>query len=115
MQINITGHGVQVTPALRTFAVEKLDRLKKRGDNITSINMVLDVEKLQQIAKATLHVSGAELFARSESEDLYSAIDLLVDKLNHQIIKHKERQKDHRGKENGNGKDHTSIEEEDLL
>ena len=100
MQIHITGHGVQVTPALRTYATEKLERLKNRGDNITSINMVLDVEKVQQIAKATVHLAGAEIHGRSESVDLYSAIDLLVDKLNHQIIKHKEKMKGHRSKEN---------------
>lgn len=99
MQIHITGHGVQVTPALRSYATEKLERLKNRGDNITSINMVLDVEKVQQIAKATIHLAGAEIHASSDAADMYSAIDLLVDKLNHQIIKHKEKMKGHRNKE----------------
>lgn len=99
MQIHISGHGVQVTSALRTYAIEKLERLKNRGDNITSINMVLDVEKVIQIAKATIHLAGAEIHASAESSDLYSAIDLLVDKLNHQIIKHKEKMKTHRNKE----------------
>lgn len=97
MQINITGHGVQVTPALRNYATEKLERLTKRGDKITSINMILDVEKIQQIAKATIHLAGAEIHASSKSEDLYSAIDLLVDKLNQQITKHKEKLKSHQG------------------
>lgn len=96
MQVNITGHHLQVTPALRDYATEKLDRLKKRGDHITSINVILDVDKLQQIAKATIHVAGAELHARSEAEDMYSAIDALIDKLNHQITKHKEKIKNHR-------------------
>jgi|SRR6185312_10353566 len=96
MQINITGHGLQVTPALRTYAMEKLDRLKKHGDRITTVNVILDVEKLQQIAKATIHMAGAELHARSEAVDLYSAIDLLTDKLSHQITKHKEKAKGRR-------------------
>jgi putative sigma-54 modulation protein len=95
MQINITGHNVEVTPALRTYATEKLERLKKRGDNITNINVIFDVEKVQQIAKATLHVSGADIHAKSESADLYSAIDLLIDKLEHQVTKHKEKMKNH--------------------
>lgn len=96
MQINITGHNVQLTPALRGYAEEKLERLKKRGDSITSINVILDVEKIQQIAKATIHVSGADIHAQSESGDMYSAIDLLIDKLDHQITKHKEKMKERR-------------------
>lgn len=99
MHINITGHGVEITPALRDYTNEKLDKLKKRGDSISNINVVLDVEKMQQIAKATLHLAGTDIHARSESEDLYSAIDMLIDKLNHQIIKHKEKQKNHRERE----------------
>lgn len=97
MQLNITGHGIQVTPALRQYATEKLDRLTRRGDHITSISLIFDVEKVNQIAKATVHVTGAEIHARSESADLYSAIDLLVDKLTHQITKHKEKLKSHQG------------------
>ena len=95
MQINITGHGIEVTPAIRNYATEKLERLTRRGDRINSINLILDVEKLQQVAKATIHVAGAEFHASSKEVDLYSAIDTLVDKLNHQIIKHKEKLKDH--------------------
>lgn len=99
MQINITGHNMEVTPALRTYTTEKFDRLKRRGDHITSINIIFDVEKLQQIAKATVHLAGTEIHARSESEDLYSAIDTLIDKLILQVTKHKEKQKDHRDKD----------------
>jgi putative sigma-54 modulation protein len=95
MQINFTGHHVDVTPAIRNYTTEKFERLKPLGDKITSVNVIFDVEKIMQIAKATLHVSGAEIHARSESEDLYSAIDLLVDKLKQQMTKHKEKQKDH--------------------
>ena len=95
MQINITGHGIELTPAIRTYTTEKLDRLKRRGDTITTVNVIFDIEKTQQIAKATLHVSGADLHAQSEGDDLYSAIDTLVDKLEHQVVKHKEKMKDH--------------------
>lgn len=97
MQINVTGHHVQLTPALRDYAVEKLERIAKYGNNgITRVEVILDVEKLQQIAKATVHMTGTELHASSEAGDMYSAIDLLADKLNHQITKHKEKLKDHR-------------------
>lgn len=99
MQINITGHGIEITPALRSYATEKLDRLKRRADQITSINIIFDVEKLKQIAKATVHLVGTEIHASSEAMDLYSAIDLLVDKLTNQVTKHKEKLKHHREKD----------------
>jgi len=97
MQINITGHGIQVTDAIRTYLTDKLSRLlEKRNNHITSINVILNVEKLQQIAKATIHLPPkAEIHAHSESSDLYSAIDALIDKLNHQLTKHKEKLKEH--------------------
>lgn len=96
MQINITGHRLDVTPALRAFTEEKFDRLERHFDQITAINVVFDVEKLRQIAEATIIVAKAELHASSESEDMYAAIDMLVDKLNRQLIKHKEKLQDHR-------------------
>ena len=91
MQINITGHRIDVTPALRAFTEEKFDRLERHFDHITAINVVFDVEKIRQIAEATVLVAKGELHASSESEDMYAAIDTLVDKLNRQLIKHKEK------------------------
>lgn len=96
MQINFTGHRMEVTPALRTFAQEKFDKLERHFDKITAINVIFDVEKLRQIAEATILVNKGELHASSESEDMYTAIDTLVDKLDRQLIKHKEKMRDHR-------------------
>lgn len=96
MQINITGHRLDVTPSLRTFTEEKFDRLERHFDKITTINVVFDVEKLRQIAEATILVAKGEIHASAESEDMYAAIDLLVDKLNRQLMKHKEKIIDHR-------------------
>ncbi len=96
MQINFTGHKLEVTPALRAFAQEKFDKLERHFDKITAINVVFDVEKLRQIAEATILVAKGELHASSESEDMYTAIDILVDKLDRQLIKHKEKLRDHR-------------------
>ncbi len=95
MQINITGHQLEVTPALRAFTEEKFDKLERHFDHITSINVVFSVEKLRQIAEATVHIAKGELHASSESEDLYVAIDALVDKLDRQLIKHKEKIRSH--------------------
>ena len=94
MQINFTGHRMDVTPALRMFTEEKFDRLERHFDKITAINVVFDVEKLRQIAEATVLVAKGELHASSESEDMYTAIDILVDKLDRQLIKHKEKIRD---------------------
>lgn len=91
MQINITGHRMDVTPAIRAFTEEKFQRLERHFDHITAIHVVFDVEKLRQIAEATVFISKGEMHASSESEDLYAAIDSLVDKLNRQLMKHKEK------------------------
>lgn len=91
MQMNITGHRMDVTPAIRAFTEEKFERLERHFDHITAIHIVFDVEKLRQIAEATVFVAKGELHASSESEDLYAAIDSLVDKLNRQLMKHKEK------------------------
>lgn len=96
MQIHITGHRLEITDSLRAFTEEKFDKLERHFDQITAINVVFDVEKLRQIAEATIIVSKAELHASSESEDMYTAIDSLVDKLNRQLMKHKEKIIDHR-------------------
>ena len=96
MQINITGHRIDVTPALRAFTEEKFGKLERHSDHITAIHVVFDVEKLRQIAEATILVAKGELHASSESEDMYSTIDLLIDKLDRQLIKHKEKMHNHR-------------------
>lgn len=96
MQINFTGHRLEITPALRDYTISRFDKLQRHFDQISSINVVFDVEKLRQIAEATLHVSKAELHASSEAEDMYSAIDALADKLDRQLIKYKEKRSDHR-------------------
>ncbi len=91
MQLNITGHHVDVTDALRSYTAEKLSRLERHFENINNIHVVLSVEKVKQRAEATVHVSGAELFADADSDDMYAAIDLLADKLDRQLLKHKEK------------------------
>ena len=95
MQINFTGHRMKVSPALKTFTQEKFDKLERHFDKITAINVIFDVEKLRQIAEATILVAKGELHASSESENMYTAVDILVDKLDKQLIKHKEQMRGH--------------------
>ncbi len=92
MQINISGRHVEVTPALRDYVTSKMERLERHIDNITTMQVTLSIEKQRQIADANIHISGAELFAQSESQDMYASIDALVDKLDRQILKHKGKQ-----------------------
>lgn len=92
--ITFTGHQIEVTPALRQFATEKFDRLQRHFDRITSISVVFNVEKLESIAEATIKVPGNSLHASSSAEDMYAAIDELIDKLDRQLKKHKEKEEE---------------------
>ena len=96
MQLNITGHHVELTPPLREYVASKLDKLTRHFDNITNTNVTLSVDKLQQKAEANIHVGGANLFANSVDKDMYAAIDILSDKLDRQLLRHKEKMRAHR-------------------
>lgn len=95
MRINVKGHQVEVTPALRDYTIGKLERVTRHFDNLHELNVVLGVEKLQHKAEATLQISGKKLHADAASNDMYTAIDTLVDKLDTQVRKHKEKVTDH--------------------
>jgi putative sigma-54 modulation protein len=95
MQINLTGHHVELTPPLHDYVNSKMERLERPFDHVTDIHVILSVEKLRHKAEATLHVSGGTLFADAVQEDMYAAIDSLTDKLDRQVKKHKEKLTDH--------------------
>jgi putative sigma-54 modulation protein len=97
MQISLTGHHVDLTDSLRSYVDTKFERLERHFDHVTNVHVILSVEKLAQKAEANMHVSGAEIYADSTHEDMYAALDSLVDKLDRQLIKHKEKMKNHRG------------------
>ncbi|MEE9159577.1 MAG: ribosome-associated translation inhibitor RaiA [Gammaproteobacteria bacterium] len=101
MQINISGHHVDVTSALRTYVSNKMKRIERHFDHMINIHVVLGVEKERQRAEATVQVSGARLFADAEHDDMYAAIDVLCDKLDRQIKKHKEKVTDHHRSDGG--------------
>ncbi|TXH65443.1 MAG: ribosome hibernation promoting factor [Tolumonas sp.] len=91
MQINLSGHHIELTDALRDYVTSKFARLERHFEHINNVQVILTVEKLKQIAEAKLNVNGGELFANAEDESMYAAIDALVDKLDRQIVKHKEK------------------------
>lgn len=97
MQVSITGHHVEVTEAMKQHVEEKIGKLKRHFDNVTDVHVILTVEKLEQKAEATVQTSGATLFADDVQDNMYTAIDNMVDKLDRQIIKHKEKIQARRG------------------
>ncbi|MER2493295.1 ribosome hibernation promoting factor [Catenovulum sediminis] len=95
MQINLTGRHVEITDPLKEYVDTKFAKLERHFDHINNVYVILNVEKLSQIAEATLHLNGGEVFANAEHTDMYAAIDSLIDKLDRQVIKHKEKMKRH--------------------
>ena len=95
MQIDITGHHVDVTPALRAYVTEKMQKLIRHSDQVISIRVILNVEKLKQLAEASVNVGGQTLFAKFTAPDMYASIDGLVDKLDRQVRRRKDRITNH--------------------
>lgn len=95
MQLNLTGHHVEITPALRDYINNKLKRIERHFDHLTDVHCILSVEKLRHKAEAKINISGGSVFAESVAEDMYAAIDSLIDKLDRQIKKHKEKLTNH--------------------
>lgn len=95
MQITVTGHQMDVTEPLRNYVAEKIGRLQRHFDNMTTGNIVLHVEKNRHKAEATIHAKGVTLHADAEDGDMYAAIDSLADKLDRQVLKHKEKTTSH--------------------
>ncbi|BEH73658.1 ribosomal subunit interface protein [Edwardsiella tarda ATCC 23685] len=95
MQLNITGHHLEITDAIRQFVSEKFAKLEQYFDRINQVNVTLSIEKVDHIAEATVFINGGELHASAEQEDMYAAIDVLIDKLARQLNKHKDKLKQH--------------------
>ena len=94
MQLNVQGVGIKLTEALRNYATEKFKKLERKGDLITSITVTLTVDKLTHTAKSDLAVTGGNLHTEASAESMYAAIDGLIDKVDRQLVKYKEKLKD---------------------
>ena len=91
MQIDITGHQLDVTTSMKDYFNSKFTRIKRHFDQVINVHAILSVEKIHHKAEATMHINGKTLFAESVEEDLYAAIDLLIDKLDKQVRRHKDK------------------------
>jgi putative sigma-54 modulation protein len=104
MQMTLTGHHVDITPPLKSYVEKKLDRVVRHCDQVIDVHCVLTVEKLSHRAEATLHVRGGNIHADASEEDMYAAIDVLTDKLDRLVKKHKEKRGDHHAAEAPRGR-----------
>ena len=100
MNLTNSGHHLEVTPALNNYVKTKLDRITRHFDQVVDIKVLLTVEKQKekerrQRAECNIHVKGNDLFAESSHQDLYAAVDDLVDKLDRQVLRHKSKLQDH--------------------
>ncbi len=99
MQLNVSGHHVEVTDSLRGYVESKIERLERHFDLVSDVHCILTVEKLRHKAEAKVNVNGDTIFAETTEEDMYAAIDGLVDKLDRRVRKHKEKMVDHHARE----------------
>lgn len=110
MNLQLTGHHLEITPALRDYITSKLAKISNHFDHVIDVKVTMSVEKLAQKVEATLHVPGNDLHAECANDNMYSAIDMLTDKLDRQVVKHKEKLSDHH-KTNGAVK-HQELKED---
>jgi putative sigma-54 modulation protein len=96
MNLHLTGHHVEITPSIRDYVSSKLERITHHFDHVIDVNVILTVEKLDQKVEASVHVRGKDIHCESTDQDMYAAIDRLIDKLDRTIIKHKEKSLQHR-------------------
>ncbi|HPT49267.1 MAG TPA: ribosome-associated translation inhibitor RaiA [Accumulibacter sp.] len=95
MNLHVSGHHLEITPALRDYVSGKLERVTRHFDNVIDVNVILSVDKLKQKAEVTVHLAGKDVYVEMIDEDLYAAVDGLVDKLERQVQKYKQKLQDH--------------------
>ena len=91
MNLHLTGHHVEITPSIRDYVVSKLSKIERHFDHVIDVNVIVTVEKLDQKIEANVHLSGKDIHVQASDADMYAAIDGLIDKLDRQVLKHKER------------------------
>ena len=99
MQLNVSGHHLEITDSLRGYVELKIERLERHFDIVSDVHCILSVEKLRHKAEAKVNVNGDTIFAEATEEDMYAAIDGLVDKLDRRVRKHKEKLVDHHARD----------------
>lgn len=96
MNLNLSGRHLDITPAIRSYVLEKVGRVRRHFDHVIDLTVVLSVDKLEQKCEASAHLPGRDIHVESVHEDMYAAIDALADKLDRQVVKYKEKWAVHR-------------------
>lgn len=109
MNLSISGHHLEITPAIRDYVSEKLVRVKRHFDHVIDASVIMQVEKLVHKVEVSLHVRGKDFHAHAEDSNMYAAIDLMTDKLDRQIVKHKEKHADHHPEAGGLKRQATGV------
>lgn len=107
MNLNLTGRHLEITPAIREHVIAKLDKVKRHFEHVIDVSVILSVDKLQQKAEASLHLSGKTVIAETSDTNLYVAIDALIESLDRQVLKHKEKNTARRHDDSGK---HAAVE-----
>lgn len=106
MNLKLTGNHVEITDSMREYVISKISKITRHFDHVIDVSVILSVEKLKQKAEANVHIRGKDIFVETDSEDMYASIDSLVDKLDRQILKHKEKNLERRN--------HGSLKDQEL-
>ena len=106
MNLKLTGNHVEITDAMRDYVTSKISKITRHFDHVIDVSVILSVEKLKQKAEANVHIRGKDIFVETDSEDMYASIESLVDKLDRQILKHKEKNLERRN--------HGALKDQDL-
>ena len=109
MNFSLTGHHLDITPAIRDYVMAKLERVTRHFDDVIDVNVVMSVEKLRHKVEVNLHARGKDIHVEAIEPDMYAAIDMLADKLDRQVLKHKEKRESHRH-EGASKRDGTTAE-----
>jgi putative sigma-54 modulation protein len=110
MNLNLTGHHLEITPAIRDYVVGKLDRVTRHFDHVIDVTVVMSVDKLQHKVEVNLHTRGKDIHVEAIEADMYAAIDMLVDKLDRQVLKHKEKREEHRHETSNVKRENAEVE-----
>jgi putative sigma-54 modulation protein len=95
MNLHLTGRHVEITAAIRDYVVGKLDRINRHFEHVIDVNVIMTVQKLDQRIEANVHLSGKDIHVQCNDGDMYAAIDQLMDKLDRQVVRHKDKVQDH--------------------
>ena len=99
MQLDVTGHHVEITEPLREYVASKVEKLSRHFDQVSAVHCILTVEKSRHKAEAKVNVNGGQLYADATEDDMYAAVDVLTDKLDRQVKKYKEKMVSHHARD----------------